>query len=166
MSNSYSSIEKLESFYPMIRMYQHKWPIDILKIAGELGLAVYKGTNTGQILSGKIVKDSDRGGKSGYAIYVNAKDAEVRQRFTIAHEIAHFLLHENKIGDGIVDDALYRSGLSNKEEAEANKLAAEILMPWHLINSAMNKTSMTISDLAEMFQVSESAMSIRLGVPC
>ena len=31
--------------------------------------------------------------------------------------------------DGIVDDALFRSVLSNRTEAEANRLAANILMP-------------------------------------
>ena len=49
---------------------------------------------------------------SGYAIFVNKGDRyKTRQRFTIAHKIAHFILHREAIGDGIVDDALYRSGL-------------------------------------------------------
>jgi Zn-dependent peptidase ImmA (M78 family) len=75
-------------------------------------------------------------------------------------------LHKARIGDGITDDALYRSGLSNKEEAMANKLAADILMPWHLINLVMDQGITTIPELAKSFHVSESAMSIRLGIPC
>jgi Zn-dependent peptidase ImmA (M78 family) len=148
----------------IIKKHQIKPPIDVVAIAHGLQINVYTALGTDNI-SGKIVKDNKFGGSSGYAIFVNKNDASTRQRFTIAHEIAHFILHKDEIGDGIVDDALYRSGLSNKKEAEANKLAAEILMPWHLINIFMNEKIKTIQALANIFQVSESAMSIRLGVP-
>lgn len=148
----------------IIRKHQNSAPVDVISIAHDFKIEVYTAVDD-ENLSGKIVKDKAHGGESGYAIFVNAKDLPDRQRFTIAHEIAHFLLHRDEIGDGIVEDALYRSGLSNKKEAEANKLAAEILMPWHLINLAMNDQVKTISKLAEIFRVSESAMSIRLGVP-
>lgn len=146
----------------IIEKHQAAAPVSVLAIANDLGINVYKAIGDG--LSGMIVK-SAQGGDSGYAIFVNKNDSGFRQRFTIAHEIAHFILHRDAIGDGIVDDALYRSGLSNKQEAEANRLAAEILMPWHLLNISMNEQMKSISDLASKFQVSESAMSIRLGIP-
>lgn len=150
----------------MIRKYQDICPVDVLGIAHELKIEVYKATsNEIEFLSGKILKDPKRGGESGYAIFVNAQDNLFRQRFTIAHEIAHFILHKELIGDGLVDDALYRSGLSTKEEAMANKLAADILMPWHLLNSVMDDHINSIDQLAKIFHVSESAMSIRLGIP-
>ncbi len=147
----------------VLRRHQQRAPIYILAIAHDLGINVYSAIGEG--LSGMIKKDSTQGGPSGYAIVVNKKDPSTRQRFTIAHEIAHFILHKDAIGDGIVDDALYRSGLSNKQEIEANKLAAEILMPWNLINKAMDEKINSIKDLSTIFQVSESAMSIRLGIP-
>lgn len=153
-------------FMSIIKKYQNSAPVDILAIANELKIKIYKSTGGIESLSGKIIKDSEMGGESGYAIFVNAKHIPERQRFTIAHEIAHYILHKDLIGDGIVDDALYRSGLSNKEEVMANKLAAEILLPWHLINLEMNEQNLTIPKLAEKFQVSISAMSIRLGIPC
>ncbi len=147
-----------------IRRHQQSWPVDVLTIARELKIKVFK--SAGEVsLSGKIVKDASYGGDSGYAIFVNANHTKLRQRFTIAHEIAHFILHKDLIGDGLVDDALYRSGLSNKEEIAANKLAADILMPWHLINLAMSQGYETVPALADIFMVSESAMAIRLGVP-
>lgn len=147
-----------------IKRHQRAAPIDIISIAHDLKINVYKAMG-GAHLAGKIVKDAKRGGASGYAIFVNAADPYRRQRFTIAHEIAHFLLHREAIGDGIVEDALYRSGLSNKQEIQANKLAAEILMPLHLINRAMDSHIKTIGELAQLFQVSDSAMSVRLGIP-
>lgn len=88
-----------------------------------------------------------------------------RKRFTIAHEIAHIIFHRDKIGAGLVDDALYRSRLSNTEEIEANKLAAQILMPWNLINQYMDANA-AVQSLAEIFDLSDSAMAIRLGIPC
>ncbi|MES2272977.1 MAG: ImmA/IrrE family metallo-endopeptidase, partial [Chlamydiota bacterium] len=114
----------------IIRKYQTKPPVNILGIAHELRIKVYRTKDWPDLLSGQIIKDEQRGGGSGYAIFINALHKLVRQRFTIAHELAHFILHKPSIGDGITDDALYRSGLSNRDEAMANQLAAEILMPW------------------------------------
>ncbi len=156
--------EKFISPNEIIQRHQENAPVDIVAIAHNLGINVYSACES-ENLSGKIIKDSKLGGKSGYAIFVNSNDSPVRQRFTIAHEIAHFVLHKHEIGDGIVEDALYRSCLSNKKEVEANKFAADILMPWHLINRVMQKPFENIKELAERFQVSQSAMSIRLGIP-
>lgn len=149
----------------IIRRHQKSPPVDVVAIANDFQINVYTAMGD-ENLSGKIVRSDRHGGVSGYAIFVNNNDKRTRQRFTIAHEIAHYLLHKNEIGDGIVEDALYRSGLSNKQEAEANRLAADILMPWHLLNMVMNDQVKTISNLADIFHVSESAMSIRLGIPC
>ena len=134
-------------------------------IARALGLEVYKVGGWPNDLSGMIRKDAERGGSSGYAIFVNATHHERRRRFTIAHEIAHFILHDHLIGDGISDDALYRSGLSGAVEAQANRYAADILMPWHLVNAEIESGNDTLPGLARKFNVSQSAMSIRLGVP-
>ena len=142
----------------IISKRQKAFPVDVTAIAHDLGIKVYSALGSAE-LSGKIVKDPQMGGQSGYAIFVNDADAPVRKRFTIAHEIAHFILHKGEIGDGIVEDALYRSGLSNKQEAEANKLAADILMPWHLINQALSEPFKTIQDLANRFPV-----TIQVGV--
>ena len=111
-----------------------------------------------------IKRDTEDGGESGYAIYVNANHSETRRRFTIAHEIAHYVLHKNLIRDGIVDDPLYRSGLSSLIETEASRFATEILMPTHLIRAAIRKES-SISKLAKQFAVSSKATAIRLQVP-
>ena len=112
-------------------------------------------------ISGKLQKNEN----GSFSIYVNEKHAKVRQRFTIAHEIAHFVWHANLIGDGVVDDGLYRSGLSNSIETQANSYAADILMPWDLIDKAIRQGVNTVERLADMFDVSNSAISIRLGIP-
>lgn len=95
---------------------------------------------------------------------VNRHEHRNRQRFTIAHEIAHYVLHRDVIGNELVDDTFYRSGLSEQREWEANALAAEILMPWHLITEIMRGGERDVEKLAEALQVSPAAMNIRLGV--
>ena len=44
-------------------------------------------------------------------------------------------------------------------------MAADILMPWRLIDRAITNGIATVPDLAAKFNVSNSAMSIRLGIP-
>lgn len=149
----------------IIRRHQSSAPVQVVPIAEDMGIKVYRQTGWPDTLSGMICRDKQRGGHSGYAIFVNASHAETRRRFTIAHEIAHFALHRSLIGDGIKDDALYRSGLSSAVEAQANALAADILMPWHLVNAEIAKGNDTVPLLASVFKVSRSSMSIRMGVP-
>jgi len=159
------AMSSTEDSLEVIRRHQTAAPVQTVPIATDLGLNVWRVPGWPDQLSGMIKHDSQRGGESGYAIFVNANHAETRRRFTIAHEIAHFILHPELIGDGITDDALYRSGLSSRVEAQANRLAADILMPWHLINRFLDDGISDVSALAQRFAVSRSAMSIRLGVP-
>lgn len=149
----------------IITRHQVTWPVQVVPIARDLGLSVYNTNDWSDDISGQIIKSIKFGGSSGYAIFANQKHNVYRRRFTIAHEIAHYVLHENLIGDGVVDDALYRSKLSGPVETQANDMAADILMPWHLINLATDSGHRNVPVLAELFQVSKSAMSIRLGVP-
>lgn len=136
-------------------------PVNVVGLAHRLGIRVYDAPWPNNI-SGKIQKDPKRGGDSGFAIFVNQDHPQTRKRFTIAHEIAHYILHEDKIGDGVFDDALYRSGLPEKVEVQANNLAADILMPWLHLRPLIETHSP--EELAKMFNVSQEAMNIRLGV--
>lgn len=137
-------------------------PIHVIPLANKLGIEVYKAEWPPSV-SGKIQREEDLGGDSGYAIFVNSSHSERRRRFTIAHEIAHFVLHEEIIGDGLYDDALYRSGLSAPEEVDANKLAADILIPRRILNE-FAFASDDVETLAHQFNVSEQAMALRLGI--
>ena len=136
-------------------------PVPVISIAKDMRMRVFR-VNGGWTddISGSITKEND-----AYIIHVNASHPETRRRFTIAHEIAHFVLHRELIGNGIEDDAMYRSLLSNRREREANEYASELLMPWNLINIAIEGGANTIKDLATEFNVSKYAMSIRLGIP-
>lgn len=145
-----------------IEAHQNSFPVKVGAIAKAFGIDVKKSTLAAGI-SGEI-KETD--GK--IVIRVNRHDVKERQRFTLAHEIAHFLLHRDKIGDGITDDILYRSGLSDAQEAQANRLAADIVMPWVLIQKTLEnytdlKPEQKIEQLAQEAEISTTAIKIRLG---
>ena len=149
----------------IIREYQDRAPVDVVRMAENgFRLKVWEQVLPPEI-SGKIKRDPKFGGDAQYSIIVNKSESKNRKRFTVAHEVAHYLLHRGLIGDELTDDPLYRSGLSTLQEVQANKLAADILMPFALIEREMRDGIRSISELARRFQVSEQAMSIRLGVP-
>jgi Zn-dependent peptidase ImmA (M78 family) len=152
--------EESESPFAVIARYQKSAPVDVDAIARAFGIKVYK-QSLGADTLGMLVRDRLKGGSSEYAIYVNSEGHPNRQRFTLAHELAHFVLHKDLMDTRIVDDTMYRSSLGNMYETQANKLAADILMPIMLVKSAYR----TIPDprrLAQQFQVSLAAMQIRL----
>lgn len=147
-----------------ILRFQEATPVDLAGLARHFGLAVKAATlDPGK--SGEIRPD----GNGEYVIKINRHDSLGRQRFTVAHEIAHFLLHREQIGDGISDDALYRSNQSDEIEWEANRLAADIVMPTKAIQQAIATAEKLgienyRDELANRFQVSRAAMGIKLGV--
>ncbi len=145
----------------LIEAHQNRFPIKVGNIARDLGLVVKKSTLSAGI-SGEIKIDGE------CIIRVNRHDVKARQRFTVSHEIAHFLLHYDLIGDGITDDVMYRSSLSDALEAQANRLAADIVMPWKLMRDALERYSNKkieekIELIAEEAELSTTAIKIRLG---
>ena len=141
-------------------------PVRVGLIAERLGLDVVSLTLPTDI-SGLIRKNAN----GSYEIQVNNTDAAVRQRFTVCHEIAHYLLHRSLIdAEGITDNILYRSKLTNRQEAEANKLGAAILLPWPKVTewhrerygSAPHKDN--IEQIASTFRASHLAVGFRLGI--
>ena len=168
MKNSYSSewFRLTEEQQKIISRTQETLPVKVGAVAMELGLIVRSATLPVGI-SGEIRPDKDS--RAGYKIRVNRHEAKTRQRFTLAHEISHYLLHKDQIGDGIEDSILYRSNLSDRREAEANRLAADILMPWHLVSMLLIELEELedrekIDTIAHRLEVSRPAIEIRLGL--
>lgn len=162
-------------------------PIPVERIARNLGAAIRKEPYEGD-LSGALYR---RGGEC--IIGVNKNDNGLRQRFTIAHEVGHLVLHDGPV----YIDRKYTSELSkpaetqsgkrffrdkvssmatNPHEIEANRLAAALLMPQDLLFEDIEKRSISIpirnladiKPLASRYRVSLEAMVFRLinlGVP-
>lgn len=164
MMTKYSFSERLlPQHISILQKYAESPPVRVGALAAELGLKVTVAALPLNI-SGLIEPD----GSGSYIIKVNRFEPKSRQRFTIAHEISHFLLHRDKIHAGIIDSVLYRSKLSSRIEAEANKLAADIIMPRSLVEDVAQEFTMLprdqmIDKLADRFDVSKQAMEIRIN---
>jgi Zn-dependent peptidase ImmA (M78 family) len=146
----------------IIARHQLIAPVKVGAIAKDFGIKILI-SDLPLSISGTLSRD--QGSRDNWAIRVNRHEHKNRQRFTIAHEIAHFILHKDAISDKVVDDTFYRSELSERREWEANALAAEILMPWALIKRLMDKYGTSVDDLARILEVSTAAMHIRLDLP-
>jgi Zn-dependent peptidase ImmA (M78 family) len=110
-------------------------------------------------------------------IGVNALHHPNRQRFSIAHELAHHVLHVPEISEAIHVDRGFRVLHRNKVsaegsdplEVEANAFASELLMPDAFLADAIGDTGLDLDDdtaveaLARKFKVSASAMRNRLS---
>ena len=110
-------------------------------------------------------------------IGINSLHHPNRQRFTIAHECGHLILHKSLIRKEIHVDKkfpmLMRDSVSataiSEIEIEANLFAAETLMPRQFLTEALNNEPFdideeeTVNSLAKSFRVSPAAMRFRLG---
>jgi len=136
-------------------------PVDIFEIAKNEGL---------------IVETKDFGDKfnhiSGYikpeirTIFVNSKDSESRRKFTVAHELGHWLFHREELeNDPRKYAVLFRIPLGRPSkdhvEREANFFAANILVPEEMLNE--KKDSNTPEQLAEIFSVSKELIGLRIN---
>jgi Zn-dependent peptidase ImmA (M78 family) len=152
-------------------------PVDVEAIAEHYGIEI-KLERVDDDLSGFLFRDD-----AGHAIIgANRNHHENRRRFTIAHELGHFLLHEAErvhLDSRTSGYALQlRSPESatgeNVNEREANLFAAEILMPAKFLERALRDSSVDLLDddektlkmlkaLAKKYKVSVQALTIRLN---
>ena len=146
----------------IIGRYTQDAPVRVEAIASEIGLSVSVEAMEPDI-AGKIVRDTSGRSPAGYAIYINDRDPHRRQRFTLAHELGHYVMHRDLIGDGLIDNALYRSKLSEWYEQQANRWAADTLMPAGLVRGLYRGGMIAFADLSRTLDVSEQAVRIRLS---
>ena len=146
-------------------------PVDVEGLARALKVEVRKNSVEGDI-SGFLYRNHEN---STAIIGVNALQHPNRQRFTIAHELGHLLLHT---GDQVHVDRGFevrlRSDESSKgtdiDEKEANLFAAELLMPKEFVDRDLAELQnedlteeRTVENLAKKYNVSTSAFAFRLA---
>lgn len=96
-----------------------------------------------------------------WIIGVNQAHHPNRQKFTMAHELGHYILHKEK-DINIVDTTLFRNEESDSVEYMANEFASKLLMPEDEVRELVAEGVKNIGDLAECFGVSASAMKYRV----
>lgn len=145
-----------------IKMYNENQAIDIVSLANSLKVKVYA-TEEGN----SYIEEND----GNFNIYVNITHTKERQRFSIAHEIAHFIYHKDDIIKNNRIDRENNYSLSSSEESKADELAAELLMPKEIaseyIKNFMIKENCRITEkivqkFAKHFCVSFMAAIVRL----
>ncbi|MDP3117972.1 MAG: ImmA/IrrE family metallo-endopeptidase [Phenylobacterium sp.] len=142
----------------VVNRYLQRVPVDLDAMAADLGLEVER-SPLSENIAGKLVRDARA--RAGYRIVINSRDSSRRQRFTFAHELAHYMLHRDLV-DEVVDNALYRSpNLGDDMERQADRFAAQLLLPANEVRRAYAREK-ALARLAELFDVSDQALRIRL----
>ncbi len=104
----------------------------------------------------------------GACVAINAAHTRERQRWSLAHELGHFL-RDREAGDVLDRDEDFHS--SDPSEVFAQTLAAELLMPAAGVGKRFAErcranggrfSSFDLLDLAHVFEVSFTAMALRL----
>jgi len=135
------------------------------QIAKKLGLKL-AAVPAGDDISGAIIRKGIR-----VVIAVNTSHHLNRQRFTVAHELGHYFFHQ-----GLEEhvDQNFRIAWRNSDssraidwlEIEANRFAAELLMPREFLvkdlDALQRIEKRTVALLASRYRVSPEAMKFRL----
>lgn len=105
-------------------------------------------------LSGVLITEGDVAG-----IAYNQNHHVHRQRFSVAHEIGHFIMnHPIRTPD-------FNLSSNDEHELEANQFAAELLMPLEFLKIDFKNGLVDISELSEKYWVSKEAMGWRIQDP-
>lgn len=153
----------------------NKYPVNIVELSRKLGFSIYSSNlpsdNSGFIIvhpEAKKKYDSDK------VIVVNANDSPLRQRFTVAHELAHYVLHSKGQELFAHRDVVNFGEVTDPKETEANTFASAVLMPANLIKQALEifegytlvdfSTERRVEFIAKAFAVSKPAAAKRLSV--
>lgn len=137
-------------------------PVDLESLLKKLGVKF----STEAMVDGESGR-IEKCGPGEYRIVVNSREGAQRRRFTIAHELAHYLLHRDLLETGHLD-RLYGAYASDNpsapfspsHEVQANQMAANILMPSKLIKQ-LHESGKTVDEIASKLEVSPAAMRIR-----
>jgi Zn-dependent peptidase ImmA (M78 family) len=138
--------------------------VDPVRLAGALNVKVFNAKFGREDVVGLVARRA-----GGTRILVNVDDRPQRKRFTVAHELGHYLLHL-KAGSGeyVDPEDNFRTYFEptdwteeRRKEWEANAFAAALLMPEPTVRTMWERIR-NIEGMAEWFQVSKEAMTYRL----
>lgn len=157
MSTGSSNREQAMSLLKMAKI--NDAPVDVHKIAKLLGFTIIE-SDFPNNYSGEIFIEGDI-----KSIGINKNHTQKRQRFSIAHELGHYLnAHQYFDEDGkmLEDTEFDFTNPLHRQEKEANMFASELLIPKEFLVRDLNEFGLDIDKLTDKYQVSEQAMWIRL----
>lgn len=131
-------------------------PLDVKALLSALGIRLLSVPMSDDVSGMLSLADNGK----DWVVKVNALHHPNRQRFTIAHEIAHFSRHRFQQIE-FKDLNFFRNGESNPMEVEANRFASELLMPESAFRDKVKVLSGSIEEIAQYFKVSTLAVRVR-----
>jgi len=145
-------------------------PVPVEKLAKALGVRIEYSPFDDELSGMAFLRD----GKP--IVGVNSKHHPNRQRFTIAHELGHIVLHRPHLETAILIDKsknfIARDPTSAEGidplEIQANAFASELLLPARLVRQVLSESAGDLHDddylirVAQRFRVSLTAFQIRL----
>ncbi|WP_084618576.1 ImmA/IrrE family metallo-endopeptidase [Thalassobaculum salexigens] len=148
----------------IVQRFASEHPVDVIALIRALDIE-YEEAQMSDGDSGRITVNGD-----AYHIVVNELEGPQRRRFTAAHELGHYLMHRDLINEhGHLDRLFGPEGrhnpsapLTNAHEVQANRFAANLLMPSREITKLYDKVNDNYRELAAIFDVSPAAMKIKL----
>lgn len=147
-----TAAQVLDKYWPEGRV-----PIEPVLIASRMGVFVV--AVEGLPVSGHYRPNV--GPEKHDLICYKAEENYTRQRFTIAHELGHKVLHGVEKDRETPPD--FMSDSHDPDEVEANRFAAELLMPEDYVRAAVDVRGIkNLAKLAGLFLVSTGAMKWRL----
>jgi Zn-dependent peptidase ImmA (M78 family) len=162
-------MDKKEAVNLAIKSKVDDGSIDIIRVALGLGIDVY-GSEEDEDFNAEITYIPQ---KNKFEILVNSTHSLNRQRFSIAHELAHFVLHRDRIEKyGSLRRAFNESSPNFDPEIEkqADDFAEELLIPEELLKASFPAIFQQSGDvllpqiqqIAQMFKVSLVVVAMRL----
>jgi len=129
-------------------------PVSLRDVVSHLNLSLVERRREPFVAEAALVRLGE-----GHAIELRGPARERRLRFTIAHEIGHFLLHPER---AVAERGGATSVATARFEREADQFAAELLMPAPFVRQAVLEDGLDVDRLADRFEVSLGAMRQRL----
>lgn len=135
------------------RLVNQLFPIDPILIARAMGVQVFTASLPRDV-SGQVFYAEKK-------IFVEQTDYITRQIFSVAHELGHFILHNDGTSHTSLRDTSSSRGIDAKER-EANCFAANLLMPKDEV-LRLAGLGFAMDSMASYFGVSTVAMEYRLN---
>lgn len=131
-------------------------PVNLNKIAESLGFTIlpfpFPDKRKGMVL----IENNHK------TIGINSNHSISSQRYTIAHELGHYLNGHQHYDNPHINDETRFFDAHFQQEKEADLFAAELLMPKDFLIKDLTEIGLDIEKLTKKYQVSEQAMWIRL----
>lgn len=136
--------------------YKDIIPFPTIKFAEDLGYEVFtfEVDETNKNTSGVVNYKTKQ-------ILINPNESELRQNFTIAHEIGHILLNRNKKNDIELHEDFRNNAIKSEDEILANKIANNLLMPNDTFKKIWDVHNGNIEFMSEAFFVSQKAITVK-----